>query len=151
MKDEKGCSYGCKSTTLEAVGILLPFVSCPEKVKGKNVVFMIDNMAVLYGWYKGHVSNDESASEVLKCVHYLSGMLGTTVNVEHVDRVSTEMAKLVDQLSRREVSGNPETRAAVERVGNSTVCGHLLKWLEDPVGEKNLCLKLVTELMVKFP
>ena len=151
VKDEKGCSYGCKSTTLEAVGILLPFVSCPEIVKGKNVVFMIDNMAVLYGWYKGHVANDESASEVLKCVHYLSGMLGTTVNIEHVDRMSTEMAKLADELSRRERSCNPETRTVLERIGNSAVHGHLLKWLEDPVRERNLCLKLVTELMVKFP
>ena len=43
------------------------------------------------------MSNDESASEVLKCVHYLSGMLGITVNVEHEDCVSTEMAKLADE------------------------------------------------------
>ena len=115
------------------------------------MVFMIDNMAVLYGWYKGHVSNDESASEVLKCVHYLSRMLGTTVNVEYVDRVSTEMAKLADELSRKAVSGNPEAREALERVFHSAVCGHLLRRLKDPVGEKNLCRMLVNELMVKFP
>ena len=115
------------------------------------MVFMIDNMAVLYGWYKGHVSNDESASKVLKCVHYLSRMLGTTVNVEYVDRVSTEMAKLADELSRKAVSGNPEAREALERVGHSAVCAHLLRWLKDPMGEKNLCQMLVNELLVKCP
>ena len=151
IKDEKGCDYGSKSTTLEAVGMLLPFVSCPEKVKGKNVVFMIDNLAVLYGWYKGHVAKDKSASEVLKSVHYLSGLLGTTVNVEHVDRVSNEMAELADELSRRGVSKCWKAREAMEKTGQSVVTGYLLKWLTNPVEEKNLCQKLVNELMEKFP
>ena len=30
---------------------------------------MIDNKAVLYGWYKELVKNDKSASEVLKAVY----------------------------------------------------------------------------------
>ena len=93
--------------------MLFPFVSCPEKVKGKNVVFMIDNLAVLYGWYKGHVANDESASEVLKSVHYLSGLMGTKVNVEHVDRVSNEMAELADELSRKSSINRREEREAL--------------------------------------
>ena len=70
-------------------------------------------------------------------------MLGTTVNIEHVDRVSTEMANLADELSRKAVSDNPEAREALERVDQSVVCSHLLRWLKDPVGEKNLCRMLV--------
>ena len=104
--DEKGCSFGCKTTMLEAVGMLLPFVAFPEKIKGKNIVFKIDNIAVLYGWYKGYVKNDKSASEILKCVHYLSGLMGTTVNVEHMERVSDDMAELADELSRKSDSSN---------------------------------------------
>ena len=151
VKDEKGCDYGSKSTTLETVGMLLPFVSFPEKVKGKNIVFMIDNLAVLYGWYKGYVANDESASEVLKAVHYLSGILGTTVNVEHVGRVSDEMAVLADELSRKQSSSCPEARKALERVGQSAVRGYLRTWLTDPAMAKDLCQKLVQELKEKFP
>ena len=48
------------------------------------------------------VKNDKkTASEVLKRVHYISSLTGTTVNVEHVDRVSDDMAELADELSRR--------------------------------------------------
>ena len=84
--------------------MLLPFLAFPKKVRGRNIVFRIDNMAVLFGWYNGYVKNDKSASEILKSVYYLSGLSGTTVNVEHVDRVSNDMAKLADELSRREQS-----------------------------------------------
>ena len=78
-----GTGVGCLGQ-LEVVGLLLPFVAFPDKVKGQNVVFKVDNLAVMYGWYKGYMKNDKLASEVLKAVYYLSGMLGTTVNMEHV-------------------------------------------------------------------
>ena len=42
--------------------------SFPDKIAGRNIIFMIDNKAVLYGWYKGLVKNDKSATEVLKAV-----------------------------------------------------------------------------------
>ena len=43
--------------------------SFPDKIAGRNIIFMIDNKAVLYGWYKELVKNDKSASEVLKAVY----------------------------------------------------------------------------------
>ena len=52
------------------------------------------------------MANNKSASEVLKSVHNLSGLMGTTVNVEHVDRVSEEIADLADELSRKTVSSS---------------------------------------------
>jgi hypothetical protein len=50
-EDEKGANFGCKSTTPEAVGLLLPFLSIyvPEELKGREVVFYVDNKAVVYG------------------------------------------------------------------------------------------------------
>ena len=126
--------------------MLLPFVACPERGKGKNIVFRIDNTAVLYGWYKGYVANDKSASEVLKSVHYLSGLMGTTVNVEHVDRVSNEMAELADELSRKPVSDDRNVKAALSSSELWEVKGYIRKWLESPAERKNLCRELVKEL-----
>ena len=71
QKDEKGRSFGCKSTTLESVGILLPLLAFPEKVKGRNLIFKIDNIAVMFGWQHGYVKNDATASEILKSAQYL--------------------------------------------------------------------------------
>ena len=72
LKDEKGCFFGCKSTTLESIGVLIPLITFPDIVSNKQLVFKIDNAAVMWGWQTGYVRNDETASEVLKCVQYLS-------------------------------------------------------------------------------
>ena len=120
QKDKKGTSFGCKSTTLEAVGMLLPFLAFPEKVRGRNVVFRIDNMAVLFGWYHGFVKNDKSASEILKCIHYLSGINGTVVNVDHVDRVSGRRVVQKGSERRREgMSRSPESGEGISDWINS--------------------------------
>ena len=148
QKDEKGTSFGCKSTTLEAVGMLLPFLAFPEKVKGKNVVFRIDNMAVLFGWYHGFVKNDRSASEILKCVHYLSGINGTVVNVDHVGRVSDDMAKLADELSRRDQSTDERACLALQKAERGFVTGSLLTWLKN-AKEKIDLIKMIKELEMK--
>ena len=42
---------------------------------------MIDNMAAMFGWYNGYVKNHKSASEVLRAVQYLAGVLGVTVHI----------------------------------------------------------------------
>ena len=49
-RDEKGAFFGSKSTTLESLGMLLPLTTFPEKVWGRDIFFMIDNTAVMYGW-----------------------------------------------------------------------------------------------------
>ena len=72
LQDERGIFFGHKSTTLESVGLLLPLLVFPDKVAGRNIIFMVDNLAVLYGWSKGVVKNDYSATEVLKAVQYLA-------------------------------------------------------------------------------
>ena len=148
QKDEKGTSFGCKSTTLEAVGMLLPFLAFPEKVRGRNVVFRIDNMAVLFGWYHGFVKNDKSASEILKCVHYLSGINGTVVNVDHVDRVSDDMAKLADELSRRDQSTDMRACLALQKAERGFVTGSTLTWLKN-TSEKIDLVKMIKEIEMK--
>ena len=145
-KDEKGTDYGSKSTTLESIGLLMPFLAFPEKVKGRHVIFKVDNAAVTTGWGKGYVKNDKSASKVITCVGYLSALLGTTVHVEHVGRMSDEMASLADELSRRNESRNKQAQAALDKAERREVKGMLLEWLKDPEGTRNLCWKLVKEL-----
>ena len=128
--------------------MLLPFLAFPKKVRGRNIVFRIDNMAVLFGWYNGYVKNDKSASEILKSVYYLSGLSGTTVNVEHVDRVSNDMAKRADELSRREQSVDENTRAALGSAERGFVGGSFLQWLDNPCGKIDL-IKMISELQEK--
>ena len=145
-KDEKGREYGSKSTTLESIGLLLPFVAFPEYVRGRHVVFKVDNAAVVFGWQKGYVKNDRTASKVITCVGYLAGELGATVYVDHVARMSDEMAELADELSRRETAKKERIRSILEKTEKREVKGYLLEWLKDPEKEDMLCRKMLQEL-----
>ena len=106
MKDEKGVEFGRKSTTLESIALLIPFVFFPEKIAGKYIEYNVDNIAVHYGWTNGGVKNDNAATEILKTVHILACYLGCRVYVKHVHRVSNQMADLADELTRKENSSN---------------------------------------------
>ena len=139
LKDEKGCFFGCKSTTLESVGVLILLITFPYIVRNKQLVFKIDNAAVMGGWQTGYVRNNETASEILKCIRYLSGYLGARIFVEHVDRMSDEMASLADKLSRRELSLSEKGKEALSLAEFREVKGSLLKWLEDPCKNGDLC------------
>jgi len=146
--DEKGCSFGCKSTTLESVGVLLPLVAFPEKVRGRNIVFRIDNMAVMFGWRSGRVKNDKTATGILKTAKYMAAYLGTTIFIEHVPRVSNEMT---DELSKREVPKNSKIATQVDRTEYKPVEGYLNMWQDDPQDTEKLCNRLMRELKEKFP
>ena len=125
--------FGHKSTTLESIGMLLPLLVFPDKVAGRNIIFMIDNKAVLYSWYKGLVKNDKSATEVLKTVQYLASFLGVTVHVDHAPRMSEPLAAVADKLSRK-----------------NEVVSCLTKWLENPCGSL-LCEAVMKESGEKHP
>ena len=62
----------------------------------------------------------------------MGGFLGSTIFVEHVDRMSNDMASLADELSRRESSKCPKTREVLDRALYRPTEGFLLKWLENP-------------------
>ena len=143
QRDEKGCYFGSKSTTLESIGVLLPFITYPKELRNRQLVFRVDNTAVLWGWKSGYVSNDATATEILKCVRYLAGFLGARVFIEHVDRMSTEIASLADEMSRRDTSRSDEGRMALERAEFRTVEGFLLEWLKNPCDDQDLCCNLL--------
>ena len=149
--DEKGCLYGHKSTTLESIGLLMPLLAFPDKVAGKELIFKVDNTAVLWGWNNGYVKNDETATYVLKSASYLAGYLGAIIHVEHVDRMSEDLAALADEMSRREKTKSEENREALERAERRPVKGYLNQWLKDPCGMGDPCCTLLKELKQCYP
>ena len=85
----------------ESIGMILSMITSLNMNWGRNVVFMIDNMAVMFGCYNSYVKNDKSASEVLRAVQCLAGIPGVTVFVKHVARMSDDLAGLADEISRK--------------------------------------------------
>ena len=149
-RDERGVFYGSKTTTLESVGLLLPLIVFPDLVMGRDLVFYIDNQAVMYGWQSGYVKNDRSASEVLKAAQYLGAFLGATIHVAHVPRMSHSLAKMADELSRKEDGFCGKTNRLLQDKERRDVVSSLLDWLVDPT-QGSLTEKLLKEAATKHP
>ncbi len=144
-KDQQGKLFGSKSTTLECVGLILPFISFPQALMGRHVIYKVDNMAVVHGWRNGHVKFDTSATELLKAVNVLASYLGVKVFVEHVPRMSTDLAVLADLLSRRD-SHEWAAEALFKKPGLA-----MRDWLKDPVLNGSLINSLLAEIKLVVP
>ncbi len=44
LKNKNGSYFGTKSGTLEAVGLIHPFICYPAELIGKKIVLQVDNM-----------------------------------------------------------------------------------------------------------
>ena len=71
--------------------------------------------------------------------------------MEHVDRMSEEMACLADEMSRRSVSKNVAYQEVLETSERREVASFLTQWLEDPSVKGNLCSMLLKEIKDKKP
>jgi hypothetical protein len=99
-KDGKGVS-----STLEVVGVIMPFLLMPEKLKNQNVVLKLDNTGVVYGWENSSMKNDTCASIFIRALKLIGMYLSCKIHVHHVKRMTTWEARLADQLSRLSTTG----------------------------------------------
>jgi hypothetical protein len=105
---------GAKSGTLEMVGLLLPFLTILQLLRGRHVVLGVDNTSVVYAWPKRYCKNDPETSLLIRTLHVLEAYLCCKIYVTHVKRMSTPMAVLADHLSR-ESTITPEDRKRVTK------------------------------------
>ena len=56
---------GDKSTTLEMICLLLPWLSIPKKLKNQHVVFAVDNIACVHGWENRSLKGEIMASIII--------------------------------------------------------------------------------------
>ena len=129
--DAKGKRLGDKTTTLEAVGVLLPFILVPEKLRNKHVVIQVDNMGVVWGWEKQYLTGDATASVILRCLLLLSTMLEAVVHVIHVPCCSTWEARMADRLSRADTMKESDKRL-LEGFEVSMLPSVFTDWLANP-------------------
>jgi len=142
-RDSRDHAYGCKSSTLEAVGTLLPFLCCPREIAGREVILLTDNEAVIHGWDSRKVKKDTSASIILRAIHIISFYLGCTVNMRHLPRNSNDLAKLADQLSRSSTTGRKQL-AAIAGSTSLPVPEQLSNWLKHPSEDWTLPVRLLS-------
>ena len=94
-KDPLGHRLGNKTTTLEFLGILLPFLLIPRLLSNQVVEVKVDNVGCYYGWLNRHASGDVMASVLIRALHLISSYLACQVHITHLPRKSSWDAVLV--------------------------------------------------------
>jgi hypothetical protein len=148
-RDSSDHAYGCKSSTLEAVGLLLPFLCCPEVLVGREVTLLTDNEALVFGWDKRRVPHDNSASIFLRSIHIIATFLGASVEVRHLPRMSTPSAELTDALSRSTTT-KPHHLDAVSAAPPAHIPAALTDWLQEPSEDWGLPLALLRHVQLSL-
>jgi hypothetical protein len=148
-RDDSDHAYGCKSATLESIGLILPFVCCPELLINKEVTLFTDNEALVYGWDKRRVAHDNTASIFLKGLHLISTFLGTSVEVRHLPRMSSPSAILVDALTRSTTT-NQDHLNLIGSAQKSIIPPCILSFLEDPSEDLSLPYALLNHVENMF-
>jgi hypothetical protein len=148
-RDAADHAFGCKSSTLEAVGLLLPFLCCPTILIGREVTLLTDNEALVFGWDKKRVPHDNSASILLRAVHIISAFLGTSVEIRHLPRMSTPSAELADALTRSTTTKTCHLEA-VSRAPPATIPTQLTDWFLDPREDWSLPITLLRYVQYTF-
>jgi hypothetical protein len=147
LKNRNGSYFGTKSGTLEAVGLILPFVSYPSELIGKKIVLQVDNTSLIYGWEKHYCKNDPETSLLLCVLHVIEVYLPCKIHVQHVKRCSTTMARIVDQLTRTSTT-TAKTLRKIENSERFMPKGAMHKWLKQPTLDWSLPEKIVKEISV---
>jgi hypothetical protein len=133
--------FPSNSTLLEAIGLLLPFLAIPLKLRGQNVQLFVDNEAVVHAWNRRVSARNEWISLVIQTLHVLEAALPCRIHVQHIPRCSTKPARLVDALSRKCTT----TPAELQQIAHLTQYqpqGPLLEWLQDPHLDWTLPLRI---------
>jgi hypothetical protein len=143
--DEKGSLFGSKTTTLEAIGAMLPFLSIPAALSGRHVVLALDCMSVIYGWDKRQSSGDIAASILIRALHLISAFLACHIHFEHLPRREGRAGILTDDLSREETTSRPLLRG-IRDIESPPQSPALWEWLQNPVEDWDLAFRILQDV-----
>jgi hypothetical protein len=149
-RDNSDHAFGCKSTTLEAIAMLLPFLCCPSTLSNRDVVLLTDNEALIYGWSARRVKNDVTASILIRAIHLISSFVGCAVTIRHLPRLSTPLATLADALTRTS-STTPTHLAAIAHTYRPEIPATLIRWLDNPTEDWSLATSLLSAVELSLP
>jgi len=91
------------TSTLEALGILLPMMVDPFRCVGRSLHFHIDNIAVVFS-FKKRRSHDRLAHTIIRAAYLIAGALACTLYVSWIPRRSNLCSKIADDLTHGDFS-----------------------------------------------
>ena len=149
MKDCSQKSFGNKTTLLECIGTLIPVYHNFKFLSGKHVLFLIDNVAVMWSYHNGRSRLDPYVTVIVTALHYVLMYLSCAVYVNHLPRVSTMSALYADTLSRKDSKGI-ELFSTLKQMKSEIETSWppcLLEWMRSPTLDWNLGEKFLADCL----
>jgi len=143
--DVNGKRFGNKTTMLETIGCLMPFVCTPASLRNQHVVLKVDNIACHEIWKKRYCKEDVYSSILVRCIHLLSNFLCCIVHIQHCPRRSTWSSCRVDDMSRESTSSTNDD-ILLSSIVSSPIPVCLTSWIYSPTVDWNLPMKLLSEV-----
>ncbi len=147
--NEKGHFIGNKTTTLEAMGILLAAYHCAHLLPNSVTVLQCDNIAVCYAIENGRCKRDNWASLFISALLFVTTSLQCRVIPEHCPRLSSTPAVVADLLSRKDKKG----RDMVTKLRVPVVSGwppSMIQWMEKPSCDERFKANLLDDFKKKI-
>ncbi len=141
--DEKGVRFGDKTTTLEVIGVLMPFLLAPELLVRSHVVIKVDCFGTIYGLENRASKGDVSASIFIRAVYLIAAFLECTLHIEHLPRCMSDWgAEVTDRLSRCSTT-TKQDKKLVAAFSNRELPVCLKKWFAKPEINWSLAVDLL--------
>jgi hypothetical protein len=140
--DSKGSRFGDKTTTLESIGVLIPFLLVPELLSSQHILLRVDCFGTIYGFINKVSKGDETASVFIRAVYLIAAYLNCAIHVEHLPRMSDFGAEVSDRLSRVRTT-TLQDRKLILAFNNRKLPGCLLDWFRNPIADWELPYKLL--------
>ena len=142
--DEKGAAFKSKMTSLELVGLLLPFLTVPELTRGRHVILGVDNRSVVHAWENRSVKGDITASVLVRALLIVTSFLECKIYVRHIKRNTTVESYLADCLTRDTTA--PEASPHLVDASIKDPPKDLWEWLTNPVPDWRLGFTLTDNI-----
>jgi hypothetical protein len=143
-RDSRGNFFGHNSTTLEAIGLLLPLLSIPHLCAHRPLLFFVDNLPLTYAFQKRYAKHDPETSLILRCFFLLSSYLSCDPYIRFLPRCSTPLFNMVDYLSRQSSPPHPLPTPITPLRPSSHPS--LFFWLNHPTLDWDLPFRLLEDL-----
>ncbi len=140
--DCEGKRLGNKTTFLEMVAIILPFLSIPSSLQNQHIVLETDNLGCVFGWEKLKSKDDILTSILIRGLHLISFRLASVLHIRHRPRLSSWESSLADRLTRLSTMSDADKRLLCS-LGNIRAPEWLVSWLKAPVVDWGIATKML--------
>ena len=125
------------TSTLEALGLLVPLVIYPSRIAGRAVHFRIDNLAVVWAFRKKR-SDDKLAETIVRAAEIVAGSLGSRLFVSWEPRRSSRSTIIADDLTHIDFSTCLEYDRKALTVAYEDFPPPISRWMEGAIHTRDL-------------